>query len=55
MPKRVSHIKTARAKVRIHFRGKHMELVVVLPREIEKQLATRLNREKRFPPKREQK
>jgi len=47
--KRVSHLKTAKAEVKVHFRGKRMELIIVLPAEIEKQLAFRLAGPKRFP------
>jgi hypothetical protein len=49
MPKKVSYMKTKNAEVKIHFRGKHMELTVVLPTAMEKQLAYRLASPKRFP------
>jgi len=47
--KRVSHLKTAKAEVKVHFRGKRMELIIVLPAVIEKQLAFRLASPRRFP------
>jgi len=50
--KRVSHMKTAEAKVKIHLRGKRMELTIVLPHDMEQQLTKRLNSPKRFGKKR---
>jgi hypothetical protein len=55
MPKRVDHMKTNKAEVRVHFRGKRMELTVVLPPDMEKQLAYRLASPKRFPNPRKKK
>ena len=48
---KVSHMKTKNAEVRIHFHGRRMELTIVIPANIEKQLTKRLNSPKRFPPK----
>jgi hypothetical protein len=49
--KKVSHMKAGKAEVKIHFYGKRLELTIVIPREIEKQLTKRLNSKKRWPPK----
>lgn len=45
--KKVSHMKTAKAEVKLHFRGKRIELTVVLPPDMEKQLTKRLLSPKR--------
>ncbi len=49
--KKVSYMKTSRAELRIHFHGKHMELTIVLPSNMEAQLTRRLTSEKRHPVK----
>ncbi len=49
MPNKLNYMKTDKAKVKVHFRGKHMELTVILPPEMEKRLAFRLASPKRFP------
>jgi hypothetical protein len=46
---KVSHMKTAAAKVKVHFKGKRMEFIISLPADIEKQLAYRLASPKRYP------
>jgi len=45
--KKVSYMKTAKAEVKLHFRGKRIELTVVLPPEMERQLTNRLLSPKR--------
>ncbi len=45
--KRVSHMKTAKAEVRLHFKGKRIVLTVILPADMEKQLSKRLLSPKR--------
>ena len=46
--KKVSHMKTSRAEVRIRFRGKRMEITIVLPSDMEAQLTRRLTSPKRI-------
>jgi hypothetical protein len=47
--KKVSHMKTGLAEVRLHFKGKRILLTVVLPADLERRLARRLRSPKRFP------
>jgi hypothetical protein len=42
--KKVKHLKTAQANVKVQFRGKRMELIIVIPPDMEKRLARRLQR-----------
>jgi hypothetical protein len=42
--KKVSYLQTANAEVRVHFRGKQLELTVSLPVDISRQLAKRLSK-----------
>jgi hypothetical protein len=42
--KKVPHMKTANAEVKLHFRGKRIVLTVVLPRDMERILARRASK-----------
>ncbi len=47
--KKVSYMKTHKAEVKVHFRGKRMELTIVIPPELEARLAYRLTSPARHP------
>jgi len=41
--RKVKHLKTAQADVKLQFRGKRIELIVVIPPAMERRLARRLS------------
>jgi hypothetical protein len=41
---KVKHMKTGKAELKLHFKGKRLELRIVIPPEMEKILARRLAR-----------
>lgn len=47
--KKVPHLKTNKAEVSIQFRGKRMEITILLRPKLAEQLAFRLASPKRFP------